>query len=54
MHYEELGEACKTAIGNYTEEEFGDIRMDHILFKACTPMIKKFCEVSVHSAVVEW
>jgi hypothetical protein len=28
--------------------------MDHILFKACTPMIKKFCEVSVHSAVVEW
>ncbi|XP_059141674.1 Golgi apparatus protein 1-like [Physella acuta] len=50
--YEDLGEACKSAVGNYTEEEMEDIELDRILMKACTPMIKKFCSDLLNSDAV--
>ena len=44
-NYEELSEGCRLAVGNFTEDEDEDINLDKILMKACTPMIKKFCQV---------
>ncbi|XP_041376284.1 Golgi apparatus protein 1-like [Gigantopelta aegis] len=41
--YDELQPACKKLIANITEEEDEDLELDNILMKACTPMIKKFC-----------
>lgn len=43
-NYEELSEGCRLAVGNFTEDEDEDINLDRILMKACTPMIKKFCQ----------
>ncbi|CAH1779434.1 unnamed protein product [Owenia fusiformis] len=43
-HMDELAERCQWAVGNYTEDEDEDPGLDRILMKACTPMIKKFCE----------
>ena len=42
---EELSEKCRLAVGNFTEDEDEDLELDRILMKACTPMIKKFCQV---------
>ncbi|RUS83099.1 hypothetical protein EGW08_009131 [Elysia chlorotica] len=46
---EELQPDCRAAVGNFTEEEMGDVEMDRILMKACTPMIKRFCEDLLHN-----
>lgn len=51
MNYDSLSPKCKKAIGDFTEEESEDIHMDAILMKACTPMIKKFCDVSTLALV---
>ncbi|XP_067651519.1 Golgi apparatus protein 1-like isoform X2 [Haliotis asinina] len=45
-NYDELSEDCQQVIGDLMEEEDKDIELDHILMKACTPMIKRFCNVS--------
>ena len=34
------------AVANYTEDVDKDPSMDRILMRACTPMIKQFCDVS--------
>nr|KAG5690596.1 hypothetical protein BaRGS_022600 [Batillaria attramentaria] len=44
MNFDSLGPTCKKAISEFTEDEAEDIHMDRILMKACTPMIKKFCD----------
>ncbi|GFS06290.1 Golgi apparatus protein 1 [Elysia marginata] len=46
---EQLRPACRAAVGNFTEEEMGDVELDRILMKACTPMIKRFCEDLLHN-----
>ena len=48
--YDELRPDCKQVVGNITEEEDEDLELDNILMKACTPMIKKFCNVRIHRA----
>jgi hypothetical protein len=48
-HYENLDKACQWAIGNFTQDEDEDPQLDRILIKACTPMIKEFCEVGIGS-----
>ena len=44
-HFEELEKECRWAVGNFTEDEEEDINLDKILMQACTPMIKRFCQV---------
>ena len=46
-NYDNLEEPCKWAIGNFTEDESADIRLDKILMKSCMPMINKFCKVNI-------
>lgn len=46
-HLEELQEPCRLVISNFTEDEADDVEMDRNLMKACKPMIRKFCGVSV-------
>ena len=53
MNYDALSAKCKEAVGEFTEEESEDIHMDAILMKACTPMIKKFCDVSIKYHVIQ-
>lgn len=43
--YEKLSEECQDAVRSFTEEEDENIELDAILIRACTLMIKKFCEV---------
>ncbi|XP_074644298.1 Golgi apparatus protein 1-like isoform X2 [Tubulanus polymorphus] len=43
-HLEDLADECRSAVGNFTEDEDMDPELDRILIKACTPMIKKFCD----------
>ncbi len=42
----DISDECRWAVGNFTEDEDEDISLDRILMQACTPMIKKFCQVS--------
>ncbi|CAE1332042.1 GLG1 [Acanthosepion pharaonis] len=42
--YEKLSEECQDAVRSFTEEEDENIELDAILIRACTLMIKKFCE----------
>ena len=44
-NFKELAPLCKSAVGNFTEDAAGDVGLDRILMKACTPMIKNFCGV---------
>lgn len=46
-NYEKLSADCQEAIRTFTEDEDENIELDAILIRACTPMIKKFCEVSI-------
>ncbi|XP_064639932.1 Golgi apparatus protein 1-like isoform X2 [Lineus longissimus] len=43
-HLQDLDKQCLYAIGNFTQDEDEDPQLDRILIKACTPMIKEFCE----------
>ena len=45
-NFDELSEQCQWAVGNFTEDEDSDPNMDKLLMKYCSPMIKKFCDVS--------
>ena len=46
-HLDDLAPDCQAAVGNFTEDEDEDISLDRILMKACAPMMKRFCEVSL-------
>ncbi|GFO47337.1 Golgi apparatus protein 1 [Plakobranchus ocellatus] len=46
---ETLKPECQVLVSNFTVEEMGDVEMDRILIKACTPMIKRFCEDLMHN-----
>ena len=48
-NFDELSERCQWAVGNFTEDEDSDPNMDKLLMKYCSPMIKKFCDVSKFS-----
>ncbi|CAH3167753.1 unnamed protein product [Porites lobata] len=41
--FDELGEKCKQAIGNFTEEEGEDYKLDRTMVRACSGMVTKFC-----------
>ncbi|CAI9714844.1 Golgi apparatus protein 1 [Octopus vulgaris] len=43
-NYEKLSDDCQEAVRTFTEDEDENIELDAILIRACTPMIKKFCE----------
>ncbi|GAB1597551.1 Golgi apparatus protein 1-like [Argonauta hians] len=43
-NYEKLSDECQEAVRTFTEDEDENIELDAILIRACTPMIKKFCE----------
>ena len=46
--YKELEPECQEAVGNFTQDEDKDVNMDKALMRACTPMIKRFCQVRFH------
>ncbi|GAB6030494.1 hypothetical protein CHUAL_007357 [Chamberlinius hualienensis] len=41
---EELSSDCRSAISNYTEEEAEHIELNSLLFRACQPYVKQYCE----------
>ena len=43
--YEKLSDQCQDVVRSFTENEDENIELDAILIRACTLMIKKFCEV---------
>ncbi len=45
-NYKSLEQECRWAVGNFTEDIEEDLSLDKILMQACTPMIKKFCQVT--------
>lgn len=38
-------EKCEELVREFTEDQDEDLDLDTVLMRACTPMIKKFCEV---------
>lgn len=52
-NYEGLEPKCKQAVHNYTQEESEDIRMNKALMKACSPMLKRYCQESLKRKVDE-
>lgn len=38
---------CREKVKEFIQDEDEDIDLDAILMRACTPMIKKFCNVSL-------
>ncbi|XP_068684167.1 Golgi apparatus protein 1-like [Montipora foliosa] len=41
--FDDLGQKCQNAIGNFTEEEGEDYELDSTLVRACRGMVSKFC-----------
>ncbi|CAG5131595.1 unnamed protein product, partial [Candidula unifasciata] len=46
---DDLGEKCRLAVINFTQETSEEIEMDRTLIKFCTPMIKRFCNDLLNS-----
>lgn len=42
---EKLTAGCKEAVMTFTEMEDADVELDHLLMKACSPMLERFCKV---------
>lgn len=40
------------AIKNFTREESEDVRMNKVLMKACSPMLKRYCQVSDNIIII--
>jgi len=46
-HYEDIeSEDCREEMKKFIEDEDEDLDLDTILMRACTPMIKMFCQVN--------
>ncbi|PIK54665.1 putative Golgi apparatus protein 1 [Apostichopus japonicus] len=52
-HYTSLESECRMAIKNFTREESEDVRMNKVLMKACSPMLKRYCQDSLKKKVDE-
>lgn len=51
-HYTSLESECRMAIKNFTREESEDVRMNKVLMKACSPMLKRYCQVSDNIIII--
>jgi len=43
IHFEELGEACQSAIGKLSDLQERDIRLDREMYERCMPLAKQEC-----------